>query len=36
MLNLKMRPKMNGVGSISDAQAFTYLITFVASSKVTF
>ena len=27
---------MDGVGSISDAQAFTYLVKFVASLKVTF
>ena len=31
MFNLKMRPKMDGVGPISDAQAFTYFVTFVAS-----
>jgi hypothetical protein len=36
MLNLKIRPKLDGFSSISDAQAFTYLATFVASSKVTF
>jgi hypothetical protein len=32
MLNLKMRPKLDGFGSISDAiRAFTNLATFVAS-----
>jgi hypothetical protein len=28
---LKMRPKLDGFSSISDAQAFTNLATFVAS-----